>query len=263
MRGLRKLSGLLAIVVMTAGLMLPMAAPLVRGTDTTTRPISDWTNAQGTSHTFGSCFQIVFEKKKFCIPTFITWVELATNRVGIVDYAGLENAFLQTESHGKISLGTAVSGTVTERPLADGRAEIRVLLQTTNALTDVESFNPAVLSPSPLQTQLFGHPVWEVLQGKDAALGSSTFEVVFINTAPGAPLPDILDVIFGPAPGQELVYLVFSGTAFGTLRAAFGVPDGTPGLAHVIQTGLLMTAFKGATADAFPVENVNLFVTGN
>jgi hypothetical protein len=39
-------------------------------------------------------------------------------------------------------------------------------------------------------------------------------------------------------------------------------PDGTPGQCNVIQTGLFMTHFKGATADGFPAERVDLRQAG-
>jgi hypothetical protein len=46
------------------------------------------------------------------------------------------------------------------------------------------------------------------------------------------------------------------------LWEAFDVPDGIPGRVEVIQTGLLMTRFMGATADGFPAERINLMVVG-
>jgi len=64
-------------------------------------------------------------------------------------------------------------------------------------------------------------------------------------------------------PGQEVRVISFRATASGPLRANFGVPDGTPGRAVVTQTGLFMSKWKGATADGFPAERVDLYVLGN
>ena len=85
---------------------------------------------------------------------------------------------------------------------------------------------------------------------------------MFINTAPGAPLPDLIQIWFFPVTGQELRYVQFSAKASGELRAAFGVPEGTPGRATVVQTGVYMASGKGATADGFPAEMINLQKVG-
>jgi hypothetical protein len=101
------------------------------------------------------------------------------------------------------------------------------------------------------------------LIGEDPALGESFLQLRFINAKPGAPLPDLLQLLFAPGPGQEPPsFISLTAHADGTLRQAFGVPDGTPGRATVIQTGLFMTQFKGATADAFPAERINVNATG-
>ncbi len=113
---------------------------------------------------------------------------------------------------------------------------------------------------------MFGHRAADVIAGKDAALGDSLFKIVFINTAPGAPLPDLEQFFVAPLPGQELKSLYIYARADGTLRAAFGVADGTPGRATVTQTGLFMTHFcvpVGTTGDCFAVENIGLQVVGN
>ena len=80
------------------------------------------------------------------------------------------------------------------------------------------------------------------------------------NTAPGAPLPDLLALLhtrFGDIKSVE-----FHAQATGELRSAFGVPDGTPGRATVAETGLFNTGGHGATADGFPAELINLQKVG-
>jgi hypothetical protein len=55
-----------------------------------------------------------------------------------VDYAGLVNAYIEEASGGTKSLGIMTTeGTITERKLPYGRAEVTVLLRTKNALTYV------------------------------------------------------------------------------------------------------------------------------
>jgi hypothetical protein len=127
---------------------------------------------------------------------------------------------------------------------------VHVRLHTDNAF----AFGRELLSPFSI---LFGHTVAQVLGGGDVAIGSCDLEVTFINSAPGAPLPDLSTV-----PASKLKTLFFRGSATGTLRAAFGVPDGTPGRAHVVQNGLFDASGKGATADGFPAERITFNVVG-
>src|SRR5262249_41646002 len=113
-------------------------------------------------------------------------------------------------------LGTKTDGTMTERPLADGRAEVSVILHTTDALTWASMFPPPAAGPT-----LFGNTAADVQSGATPALGDSVLQVVFKNTAPGAALPDPVNafILGNAAPGQELVFIAFRGTATGPLHA--------------------------------------------
>ena len=75
-------------------------------------------------------------------------------------------------------------------------------------------------------------------------------------------MPDFMQLVYCPAPGQGLRRIRVSASAEGPLREAFGVPDGTPGRLTVSETALFQTPFMGAVGDAFPVEHVNLKVVG-
>jgi hypothetical protein len=215
------------------------------------RPISDFVSTQGTfclDDGFGGC--LIFNPP---VANFLGWTVAGETLLASVDYAGLADRAIQAAS-GK-SLGTTTDGTITERLLPDGRAEVTVLLQTGNALTWVaEDFGTGAL--------LFGHRATVVLAGADAALGESFLHLVFINPGPGVPLPDLLQLFFTPSPGQELKFISFHSQSIGTFRAASGIPDGSKGRAIVTQTGLFMTKFKGATADAFPAERIQLRAIG-
>jgi hypothetical protein len=231
MRKLLVVSVLILVTVAVAGEGLIVAAA-------GQRPIEDFVNAQGTfcvDDGSGGCWLIVPP-----VANFIGWTDLAEGIVASVDYAGLADAFAGG------AFGTETTGTVTERPLKDGRAEVHVRLHTTNALSWVAEggdFN------GPL---LFGHRAPEVLAGAEAALGESFLGIRFINTAPGAPLPDLIQLLFFPEPDRQVIFLSFQARADGPLA------DGSPGRVQVVQTGLFMTAGKGATEDGFPAEKIIL-----
>jgi hypothetical protein len=132
-----------------------------------------------------------------------------------------------------------------------------VELRTTNAL----AWAVAVDDNAPPGTGVFGNRLSEVLAGATPALGSCTLQLKFINTAPGAPLPDLLQLMFLPDPGQELKFVGFTGEARGGLRAAFGVAEGKPGMLHVRQSGLLHVANvvngnSRVALDAYPAEKI-------
>lgn len=217
----------------------------------TQRPLSDFISTQGSTNIFIPP-----------LPDFIGWTNNNPQTLFVsVDYTGLGASYLA--SHGGPSLGTQVSGTVSERPLADGRAQVSVNLHTDRALTWAIPLPANDLATDPLY---FGYRGTDLLADPslNPALSSSDLQAVFINTAPGAPLPDLVTAfILGEAlPGQELVMLAFRSRGPGRLRAPFGVPDGTPGRCTVVNTGLFQTPFKGAVADAFPAEHVQLQVVG-
>jgi hypothetical protein len=229
----------------------------------TVRPISDFINTQGTfcvPDGSGGCQLFVPP-----VANFIGWTNAAceaggsgVQRGAAVDYAGLANAYIEQASGGSISLGTAFSGRVIERPLSDGRAQVTVLLFTQNALAW------AAEGCDFLGTLLFGNRAPDVVSGATPALADSFLQFVFTNTAPGAPLPDLIRFTSGfTLPGQALISAHFEATATGQLRAALGVAEGTPGLLKVSETGTLFkTHFKGATADGFPAEFISLHVIG-
>jgi hypothetical protein len=218
-----------------------------------TRPISDFIEQQGTyciNDGSGGCFLFVPP-----VENFIGWNDPANNRSASVDYAGLANKYLTT--NGYIDLDTSFSGTIIELPLKDGRAEVKIVLHTKNALTWVIEGEDYANGPL-----LFGYRPTDVQAGATPVLADITFKVVFINTAPGAPLPDLIQLVVAPEDGQELRFIAMRAQAAGPLREAFGVQDGTPGRATIIQTGLFMTPFMGAVSDGFPVDRIDLKVVG-
>lgn len=263
------------------GLLLPAVQSFAGPKTTTIRPIEEFVERQGTF-----CFdgkegayvdEIVDGNFVGDCPTgapplllvppianFIGQNDPANERSASVDYAGLADYWAGWAGG---AFGTTTAGQVIERPLADGRALVEVLLRTGNALTWVAAWVEG--KPDFNGELLFGERAPEVLASEEAALGNSFLQVKFINTAPGDPLPDLIQLFFFPDddPGQEVLYYGFRNRAKGPLRALFGVPDGTPGLTTGVQTGLLGNPQCGldspsAVADCFPAERIDLRVIG-
>lgn len=233
----------LAVPLLLASLLAP---PVSAGQ----RPLSDFLNAQGTTNIFVPP-----------VPDYIAWANnyppTPQSVFASVDYAGLAARWLR--QNGGTAPGTQLSGSVLEVPLSDGRAQVTVVVRARSALTWAIALPANDLAADPT---LFGSRAQELLADPSLtpALSSSMIKVVFDNTAPGAPLPDLVNafILGNTLPGQELVSLSFTSSGKGPLHAAFGVPDGTPGMLNVQQTGLFGTGFHGAVADAFPAEIVNL-----
>lgn len=211
------LAGLFVLVLAPVALAEPQSPAAV----TARRPIEEFVAAQGTfcfDDGAGGC--LLFEPP---LQNFLGQSDPARDLAGAVDYAGIANQYII--DNGGTSLGTTFSGTIIENPMPDGRADVRVILRTRNALTWA---GEGVNFTGPL---LFGYKVLDVMAGEQPAVCNSTFRVRFINTAPGAPMPDLLQLVIFPEPGQELVSIATHCNARGPLRADFGVPEDTPGRA--------------------------------
>jgi hypothetical protein len=77
---------------------------------------------------------------------------------------------------------------------------------------------------------IFGAKAQDVVTGKDAAVGPVTLLTTFSISAPGAALPDFLDVINNPAQYAPVKF-DFTSTTVG-MR-----PDGKKAILHVHQVG--------------------------
>jgi hypothetical protein len=213
------------------------------------RPFSDFLSTQGTTNVF-------FPPT----PDYIGWCGAAARppaRFALIDYAGLAATWLQ--QNGGPSLGTQVSGTVNEKILKDGRAEVTVNLTASRALTWATDCVGDLSGPL-----LFGYRAADLAANPALTPGLATLSmhVVFNNTAPGASLPDLVNafILGNAAPGQELLTLSFRADAAGPLRSNFGVPEGTPGKVIVSQTGNISIGPRGANSDGFPAEKVEIKV---
>lgn len=231
-----------AVVVVVAILLVGILAGFGSGAPASSdkiRPIEDFLTAQ----------------KNLCAA-----IDFKTMCFAAVDYAGLWNKQIEEQSGGSISLGTKIEGKILEQPLPDGRAKVTVQLHSTNSLawvTEAEWDDNGNL----VGDLLFGN-FWEsvVFAGAEPALGEWFLKWVFINKAPGAPMPDLLAAAMDPEMVEWISVSVVA-HADGVLQAAFGVPDGTPGHLQITQESPF-AAGKGATADGWPVENIKLKVVG-
>jgi hypothetical protein len=214
------------------------------------RPIEDFLAAQG-SGTPPPGFTA----------NFIGWVgrtgpKADLSRIMTLDYAGLDAAAVGLPL-------PEMRGSVTERPLASGMTNVKVTLRTRDALAYVHRWDgPAPIPPGPV---LFGlTPPEAAADPAGAAYGSSILDVDYnVARAPGGPMEDLILLFFGGLPYDSLpLFVSFSGSADGELRAASGCPEGTSGRAWTVQTGLILAGihngFKGALGDAFPAEWVEI-----
>ena len=220
------------------GLSLALLAVAVFATvnpsaaQTTNRPLSDFLSTQGTTTQY-------FPP----VPDFIGWTNNNPPTLfAAVDYAGLVAKYLA--AHGGPSLGTTITGGITETRLADGTYEVVVTTNTRNALAWACDVSNIFTNPT-----LFGSRGSELAANPNLpyALVNASFKVTFITTSAGAPIPDIT----GPV-AYNLKNMKFSASGSGP------VPGGGTAKLSVIQSGVFNTQGKGATADAFPAENVSI-----
>ena len=236
------IQSLVHLAVATIGLSLAIGDSPAQAAP---RPLSDFLAAQGT-------YCQDFDGNPGCDlfippePNIIHWTGPAPtyNLTAVVDFAGLYNNVLV--ANGKPSLGTTVAGQVNERPLSNGRAEVHVALHTKNALTYV--IEPTG-SGFPV---IYGRQLVQVLAGAQAALSTCSINLTFINTAPGAPLPDLQQVAFFPSDDQFLTRIGISCSGKGALASGQTASFVIRQLADV----------RKPDQNKFPVENITLHPLG-
>jgi hypothetical protein len=217
----------------------------------TSRPISDFLSAQGTTSDFPNGINAGGPAG---LPYEIGWSTATatfangTARFARVDYTGQDNAFLN------LHLGTTTSGSITERTLADGTALDTVHLRTHNAFAWADNYdgvtNPVIFGYLP--SQLAANPSLQ------PPLADARLDVVIQIPSPGAPLPDLVDLnLGGLPPGYAIVALSFHANANGT------TPTGQDASLVVNQTGVLGRTPNLIRDFGFTSEVVDVHVHGN
>jgi hypothetical protein len=240
------------IIALVVAVLLSATAASAQPGTATTRPIEEFVAAQGTycvELPDGSCLDIFRG-----VPDLVFWGIPGFPRSAYVDFAGHTEAYLA--AHGGPPLGTEIHGKIVERLLADGRAAVHVVLKVDNTLAWVtEEANAWTIKDA---TLLFGNRAADVLAGEQPGLCDAHFEVKFINTAPGAPMPDLIQLLFRTEPGQEPKFVSVHCHATGPLREAFGVEDGTPGRANILARPLYIPPPDEDLGYKLPVLRVDL-----
>ncbi|BCS35793.1 hypothetical protein TBR22_A50270 [Luteitalea sp. TBR-22] len=178
----------------------------------------------------------------------VIWTEPGNPNYAVIDYFG------RLATNQGLNFGSTYDGQVVERALPDGTALVSVSLRARKVLM-------YAVDTSQANAVVFGHSAPQVKAGARATLGDAMLTLEFVNTAPGAPLPSLFTIIFGPSVQKVLLVA----NAKGTFNAAYGVPDGTPGMLHVTQRGIYdAPGFDGNPSqdNVFPAESINLTVLG-
>jgi len=243
------------------------------------RPFSDYLNAQGKS----PIGVPVPPSPDLPLPNFIGFGQpigsrpdyFSLFRNGSLDYNGTTAAYLA--SHGGPKINTIVTGSVIEIPLQDGRARLTVKVHAENALTfaytitlDNVLSDPFYFLHAPLD---FGYRASDLLANPTLApaLGSADFTMTFYNPAPGAPIPDMVDLVF-TSRISDVIKWSYKSTSSGTFHPLSGFPEGSQGIVVNHQEFPAFLGFKdnhpvfvpvGTTADNFPVETVTYKLNKN
>src|SRR5215208_858031 len=172
---MKKVNLILTIFVLMGLLMTVLPSRQVKAAGTRQRPFSDWLSAQANVNP-GNCASTV---TGWLTPDFATFAR--------ADYSGKICDCIT--ANGGPAFYPEFSGTVTERDLPDGTAEILVIHHFTNthvvARDQTLGGNPAPAILGYNSAELFGHPELQ------SAVASGMIQVRFIIDHPGDPLPDL------------------------------------------------------------------------
>lgn len=172
------------------------------------------------------------------------------------------DAFGRRAEYFGLNLGTTISGTVMVNDLGDGTERVTIVQHTRNAVCWGSVWNGSA------NVLGFGRTPAMIFNGANASLGNGMMRLQFTKPV-GSQLPRYgwLGNPYFPAYVLEFMSATIM-CQNGELRAASGYPDGTPGFAQTIQTGLYNTGAptgcpNEGDADCFPAEKVQFKPAGN
>ena len=174
--------------------------PVADGEKSWSRSIEEFLKEQGTyciDDGSGGCR--LFAPR---IANYLAWFDPSQDRTIAVDYAGLVKTWL--ESHGRDAFGGHITGSVMEQVQADGRSMITVDLHMMNA-TSFMVQGPELQAPP-----IFGTYPMELMHAPNhPALGNVHMHLVFMNFEPRMSMPDLIQLVTAPKPGQEILDFQF------------------------------------------------------
>lgn len=176
---------------------------------TSVRPIQQFIDMQGTfcaPDASGSCASYMGHTDNY-----LAWFDESQNRSVAIDYAGIASRWLAARS-GRM-VGTTLDGNIVEQALPDGRARVTIDLKGFNVMSYM--VKEAFLADGSV---VFGKRVDQLFDPSvEPALGNISMRIVFINSAMGAPIPDLIQLIRAPQGGQLLESISMSYDGKGTM----------------------------------------------
>lgn len=163
--------------------------------DVNTRSLDEFLNAQGSTTQF-------FPP----VPDYLGWGGGDPVTFGLIDYAGVAADYLLDQG---VDLGTEVRGVITECVLTDGSAQVTIALVTDNAMGFAQDVADLVENGFDFANTdtILGNKAVDIAEGAPAAVGSAEVYLSFRMSAPGDPLPDVLNVFNDRGErNQKLLY---------------------------------------------------------
>jgi len=210
------------------------------------RPINEFVSSQGTyciDNGSGECQ--LYAKP---VANHIAFFEPNKRKIMMVDYAGTTNAFLRDKA-GR-DFGTTFSGDIREERMDDGRARVTVHLLSSQAIAYVLNGDDLMNSPTFIGTRPIDMMNPET---KGEATGNVDMTITYINMGPGMPIPDLLQLMRAPQPGQQLLDAQFAFKGTGMNRVS-----GQTTSFVITQNGPIMPAMPGHDMTTPPTANASL-----
>jgi hypothetical protein len=207
------------------------------------RPIADFIAGQGTwcmDNGSGEC--MLYAKP---VANHIGFYDIDKRKLMMIDYATTTNSYLRDKA-GR-DFGTTFDGEIREEPTGDGRYRVTVHLRTQNALAYV--LNGEDIMASPLFIGARPIDLMEMTPEAKAqvATGNLDMMITYINVAAGLPVPDLMQLVRAPQPGQQLLESQFTFKGTGINRIT-----GQPTTFAITQNGPIMPSIPGQDPSTLP-----------